>query len=280
MLRCYAVSIHPTFYLVILWFLICGGIVEFAIFSIVLAIHEFGHYYVSKKQGYTLEKFYIAPYGACLNYKEKQFERRDEIKIAMAGPIVNLICAFLFIALWWVFPQTYVYSLSFVEESLFLALFNLIPAYPLDGGRVLVAISSHKRGREKAVKKAKIFNLTFSIIFFSLFVISWFYSFNPTFALATVFMLSGMLEGEFGAKYKNSFLFKKRVPPFSKSRHLVVPENLFFKDLLKKIDGDCYTIFEVLSEKGEIIFLTETQVINYCVKFGGGERLDCLFDKI
>jgi len=272
------IPIHFSFYLLAIWFIVCGQFVEFLTFISVLFIHEFGHYIVSKKCGYTLDKFYIAPYGACLNYKEKQFEKSDEIKIALAGPLSNLITAFVFISLWWIFPQIYAYSYLFVEESIMLAVFNLLPAYPLDGGRVLVALSSNKIGRNKAVKRIKIVNFILSILFFVLFVISFFYSFNPTLALAVIFLLSGIWQDEYNATYKNSFLFRKRISNFSKPKTLLVNSEMCFNDLLKKIDGNCYTIFQVVSKRGELIFLTEQQIIDYCVKFDGKEKLSLLFN--
>ncbi len=271
------IPVHPTFFILVIWFVLAGKTVEFLTFLCVLFIHELGHYFVSQKCGYTLDKFVIAPYGACMNYKEKQFERSDEIKIALAGPLANIISAVFFIALWWVFPQFFTYSYLFVEESLFLAFFNLLPAYPLDGGRVLVAIRSNKIGRNKAVKKVVIINLILSIFFFMLFILSWFYSFNPTFAITVIFLLSGMWQGEYNAKYKNSFLFKKKVSSFSKPKILIVNEDLSFNDLLKRIDGNCYTIFDIVSQKGELLSLTEKQIIDYCVKFDGSEKLSCLF---
>lgn len=271
------IPIHPTFYFFVLWFVFTGGFVEFLTFTCVLFIHEFGHFFISKKCGYTLDKFYIAPYGACLNYKEKQFDRNDEIKIALAGPFANIFSAFFFIALWWIFPQLYSYSYLFVEESLFLAIFNLLPAYPLDGGRVFVAIVSSKIGRNKAVQRVILFNFIFSILFFVMFVLSWFHSFNPTIALTIIFLLSGMWQGEYNARYKNSFLFKKKICSFSKPKILIVKDELSFNDLLKKIDGNCYTIFDIVSQKGELVSLTEKQIIDYCVKFDGNEKLSCLF---
>ncbi len=271
------IPIHPTFYLLVLWFLLCGLFFEFLTFVIVLLIHEFGHYYVSKKCGYTLDKFYIAPYGVCLNYKEKQFEKRDELKIALAGPCFNFIVAFVFIAVWWVFPNFYSYTYLFVEENLLLGLFNLLPAYPLDGGRVFVTIMSNKFERKKAIKFALFFNVFLSVLFFVLFVVSWFYSFNPTFALSVFFLISGVFMGSFEAKYMNSFLLKKDIVDFSKPRILIVNETIKFNDLLKKIDGNCYTIFNIVSKEGGMITLTERQVIDICVKYNGNQELKCLF---
>lgn len=270
-------SINPFTYIFILWFFVCGRIVELLNFSLALFFHEYAHYFVAKKLGYSLNKFSIAPYGACLNYKEKQFEKNDEIKIAFAGPILNLILVGVCIAFWWIFPTTYAVTYQFVEQNLFLAIFNLFPIYPLDGGRIFVAICSKKLGRKKAIVVVQIINITLSVLFFALFVISLFISFNPTFLLATIFILSGQFQGKSEVKYQNSFLQKKKVSSFSKPRILLAKDELSFNQLLKKIDGDCYTIFEIISSNGEHISLTENQIINYCVNFDGNDKLNILF---
>lgn len=273
------VPIHPTFYLIIIWYVLSGRIFNFLVFTIVLAIHEYGHYYVSKKLGYTLERFYIAPYGACLNYKEKQFERSDEIKIAIAGPIANVFSALVCIAFWWISPNVYMFTYSFVEESLMLGIFNLLPAYPLDGGRILTSILAVKVGRNKAVKYVKLFNVIFSIVFLALFILSFFFSFNPSFALMIIFLMSGFLQGDYASKYKNSFLFDKKLKQYSKPRQLLVCGENTFLELLKKIENDSYTIFTVVSNKGEVILLTEKQVVEFCIKYNPKGKLSVLFER-
>ena len=123
--------------------------------------HEFGHYWVAKKCGYRLNSFYIAPYGVNLNYKEKSFESKDEVCIAVAGPFVNIFLSLVIISIWWIFPAIYNYTNVIVEQSLMLGLFNLLPCYPLDGGRILIGILSQKIERRKAVKISYVFNFLF-----------------------------------------------------------------------------------------------------------------------
>ncbi len=252
---------------------------EFFTFLLALSIHEFGHFFLAKKCGYELDKFYIAPYGASLTYKEKQFERSDEIKIAFAGPCVNLFFAFLFIALWWVFPITFSYTKLFVEESLILGVFNLLPAYPLDGGRVVASLLSKKIGREKAIKWLKICNIVIATIFFVLFVISLCYNFNPTPILLSVFLVLTVFDGEYSGKYKLSFALKKKIKNFSKPRHLLVQENTPVLSMLKKIESDSYTIFDIVTKSGKIEFLTENELVEYCTKNGKSDKFSQICKK-
>jgi len=268
------VPIHPTFYLFVLWFLFCGQMLEFFTFLLALSLHEFGHFFVAKKCGYSLDKFYIAPYGASLTYKERQFERSDEIKIALAGPCVNLLSAFFLIALWWVFPTSFSYTKLFVEECLILGAFNLLPAYPLDGGRVVVAVMSNKISREKAIKLLKICNVVFAVVCLMLFAVSMFHNFNPTLMLIGVFLILTVFDSEYVGKYNLSFVAKKKIKNFSKPKHLLVKEDVPVFAMLKKIESDSYIIFDIVTKDGKIEFMTENELIEYCAKtYKKGEKV-------
>ena len=123
------IPIHPTFLLLFVWFVIVGAIAQFFILFVVVLFHELGHFIVAKKLGYKLSSFYLAPYGVALNYKDGKFLPYDETKIALAGPITNLGLSFLFVGLWWLFPSLYSFTYEMAAFSLFLAIFNLLPAY-------------------------------------------------------------------------------------------------------------------------------------------------------
>ena len=82
--------ISPAFFLLFFWFLIFGKIDLFLIFFLTLLIHELGHFIVAKRLGYKLNSFYLTLTGAQLNYNSGIFENKDELKIAIAGPLTNI----------------------------------------------------------------------------------------------------------------------------------------------------------------------------------------------
>ena len=87
--------IHPSFLLLFGWFVLTGDLAGFFIFVGVVITHELGLYFVEKKLGYRLDSFFLAPYGVSLNYTESVFEAGDEVKIALAGPLVNFSLSFV-----------------------------------------------------------------------------------------------------------------------------------------------------------------------------------------
>lgn len=261
------IPIHPTFFLLLLWFVISGKTLEFLIFFLVLLIHELGHFTVARKVGYKLNHFYLAPYGVALNYRDNSFESGDEIKIALAGPAFNLISSLLITSLWWVCPVIYPFSYMFVSQSLFLAIFNLLPAFPLDGGRVFINLFPSQVSRKKMLKFAVINNFALAIVFIICFIITCFYDCNVTLALAAFFLLSGVVDTKSQCKYEASYFFKKQVKEFAKVRVLYVSSACSIHDLLKKIDRNHYTIFYLADAKGKGRFISEKLVLDWSLYF-------------
>ena len=258
--------IHPSFYLIFLWFLVTGQATVFFVLTFCLLIHEAGHFFVAKKLKYHLSGFFLAPYGVALNLAECRFLGKDEVKIALAGPAVNLVFAVVIVALWWVLPESYFFTRQAVETSVTLALFNLLPAYPLDGGRVLVSLLSEKISRKKALKVARAINLVFCAIFAVCFALTCFVNYNPTFALMVVFLLGGMLDTKLEGEYEMTNLFEKKIKNFSSVKLLAVSPNATLGELMRAIDGTRLTIFCLVLESGKTVILTEKRVLSLCMK--------------
>ncbi len=270
------IPIHPSFLLLFLWFVFFKNILSFIIFFLVVCAHELGHYFVARKLGYRLNSFYIAPYGVNLNYKEKIFSYKDEILIALAGPIVNIFLSILCVALWWIFPQLYHNFHEFVFESMILALVNLLPCYPLDGGRIFVGILSNNMPRKKAIKIVYSLNYIFSCILFLLFIVTAFINFNPTLCLCASFLLLGVIDSKFESKYQPSILLKKDVKNFTRPYFVVVDVNTPLNILLKHIEANRLTIF-VVSYDNKTLFIDEKQVKEYLLNYQYSTLLkDCI----
>ena len=119
------------------------------LFSCVL-LHELGHCVVARRFGVTITSITLYPFGGIAVLNEIPREPSREIQIAIAGPMVNFLIAaglYLGIDILRPAPPLQLSSLdgadllaSLFAANLSLGLFNLIPAYPLDGGRILRGI--------------------------------------------------------------------------------------------------------------------------------------------
>lgn len=246
-------------------------------FAFVVLAHELGHYFCARKLGYKLDSFFLAPYGVSLNYKEAAFDSSDEIKIALAGPLVNIFFSILAVAFFWIYPESYCFTITFVEESLILGLFNLLPCYPLDGGRILAGLLSGKMPRKKAINIVVILNYIFSGMFIMTFVISCFISFNPTFALAGCFLLMGVVQTSYEGRYKLMALFKKKTKNFSKPISYAVNSSVTLGELIKHIEVNKFTIFYILFSDGKTKIIDEKIVIKLSLEHSLSMTLEKIY---
>ena len=148
----FSFKINPFFIVIVVLFAVVGMVEEIlAAFSMVL-LHEITHVLVALKIGYDVKKIELFPFGGMAEYKGLlEMEPWHEILIALSGPMLNLFLAGLFL---------FLEMDLFVKYNLIIGVFNLLPALPLDGGRVLRGILVSKFGFKKgtylAVKVAKV----------------------------------------------------------------------------------------------------------------------------
>lgn len=266
-------QINPAFFIILIWLIFADSLIIALNYFLVILLHELGHYFMAKHRGYKLSKFSLSPYGVSLSYYGETLEERDEIYIVFAGPFVNILSAVLVTALWWIFPSTYFLTYNFVEISIIIALSNLLPAYPLDGGRIFVSMTSNLINRKKAIKITFFVNFLLSILCFLLFIVFCFINFNPTFLLFGVFLVLGALDLNFISKYEKVNVFNKKVKSFSKPRIFVVSGKVKIKELIKKIQGNKSTIFIVIDEKNESKMLVDKMILDLSLKVNLEEEI-------
>ena len=125
-------------------FFILGFKFNLALAFFWIIIHELAHYFVLLKLNIESEKFKLHILGARLEIKDyEDLSSREKLIVCFAGPILNGIVAMIFFCIYkLIFKSEYIYSTY--EINLVLFIFNLLPTYPLDGGKILGAILEEK----------------------------------------------------------------------------------------------------------------------------------------
>jgi Zn-dependent protease/CBS domain-containing protein len=124
--------------------------------------HELSHALMARAEGIGIEEIVLHPFGGLARLKNEPQNPRAELRIAVAGPAASFLFAILAfvaakIAAVGNYQATYIVFFLIASGNLLLALFNLFPGYPLDGGRVLRAILWHSSGSmQDATRKAGI----------------------------------------------------------------------------------------------------------------------------
>jgi stage IV sporulation protein FB len=156
------VHVHVTFFLLLAWIGVAGGLArgslgaaaEAVAFTTTLfacvVLHEFGHALMARRFGIRTRDIVLFPFGGVSRLERIPEVPAQEFLIALAGPAVSVgIAAALFVVLQWggSAPQLEAFArgdASFAERLMFinagLAAFNLLPAFLMDGGRVLRAL--------------------------------------------------------------------------------------------------------------------------------------------
>lgn len=114
----------------------------------IVVMHELGHALAARVYGIDTAHITLYPFGGVAAITDMPRSPRQELVIAAAGPAVNLVLAVGFGVLWLLAGPKIFAVLTGI--NLAMGLFNLIPAYPMDGGRVLRAVIASQRGWDAA----------------------------------------------------------------------------------------------------------------------------------
>ena len=208
--KSFPVVVHPLFLCCGVYCLFVGLLDLFLVYTISAILHELGHFFVARRLGYKMLQVRIMPYGAELCGELDEFLYIDDIKIALAGPVTSFCLAILVVCLWWLFPSCYEWTCEFCKANIVCAVFNILPIYPLDGGRILVSCLSLDLRRKDAIRYAKNATKVFSFLLFGLFILSIFYSFNLIFGFVAIMLYVSTLNTVEECNYVRIVSFRHR----------------------------------------------------------------------
>lgn len=208
------IEVHWTFTLILVWVVFLdlqsGGNAKSSLLNVALilvlffcvVLHELGHALTAKRFKINTQKITLLPIGGVASLDKIPEDPGQELLVAIAGPAVNILIA---LALMIVIPFQNYFGLTPEEiEQLFstvnlqnflffifianimLVTFNLIPAFPMDGGRALRALLSFKMDRVKATNIAAKVGQVFAVLFFMLGLL-----YNPFLVLIALFIFIG-----------------------------------------------------------------------------------------
>lgn len=177
------IKVHVTAFLLLPWiFNAMEGVEQpaawalgFSVLFVVMllgsvALHELGHTVVAQRYHMTVQDIILTPIGGVARLRGEVDNPRHEIRIALAGPYVSLFLALTGLLLShqayvldWMIAGGLLSIFAYLNGMLFF--FNLLPSFPMDGGRVLRAVLAQRKGMLEATRIAAGLGRSIALIF-------------------------------------------------------------------------------------------------------------------
>ena len=248
------ITLHPLFIALGIATAIFGGLPIYLIYALTALLHECGHMFCASRMGFQCERISLMPYGASVICSTEGIRAKDEIFLALAGPAVNALLCVMCAGLWWFYPVTYAFTDTVFQANAVMLIVNLLPAYPLDGGRIVGSILS----RFMLNRRVKIVLRVISIIVSGSLVLLFFLKIkNITLLIFAAFLLCSALEKD-GVMTRIAFRAKK-IKRGREMRHIILTESSTFKDALRYVDDGKYCVFQYFSD-GILDEITEEEL--------------------
>lgn len=289
------VLLHWSFGLLFVWLGYVGlsegmdaiGILWFFFFALLLfacvVIHEFGHALTARKFGVNTKDIILSPLGGLARLNRLPDKPVHEFLIAIAGPATNVVIAILLFPIIY-FSGSMSFAITDTADVVFtkpanllpllfytnitLVIFNMIPAFPMDGGRVLRSLLAMGMDRLKATRIAVIIGQLFGLTF----LLGGIFLGELILGLIGVFVFF-MATAELRSAQTESVLHGKRVSDYMRRNFSIIREDQRVGELAAFFMTGMETAFLVFEENGyKYTGVLNTAKIEEAFKTGGSEK--------
>jgi len=253
------VEVHYSFYLLLLIVAFCGNYI-FAAASVLFSfLHEFAHKKVAVLLGYDPEKISYGMFGGVLHLRDGFIQPLDELLIHLSGPLFNIFTGFMLYGVYLHFDYPWLEPI--IIANVVLALFNLMPFYPLDGGKITDLYLAMFLGYGRSQKISRFFSLLFSVFLFLLGI------YLIQYNLMNVFLCALALNLYIARKQDNSFIFYKITRNIEEEKPgspqiMVCKEDTKVVKVIEQYKPMQNRMFTIISDKGKYRGqLTESELL-------------------
>jgi Zn-dependent protease/CBS domain-containing protein len=248
-----------------------------------VVLHELGHALAARRYGIATRDITLLPIGGVASLESMPEKPSEELVVALAGPAVNLVIVLLLLPFMHLMPELSEmedissvnasnFLMTFMTVNIVLAVFNLLPAFPMDGGRVLRALLAMRMERAKATRIAATVGQVCALGF----VILGLYG-NPFMILIGVFIFLGA-RSEASYTQTRSMLSGYKVSDVMLQQFRTIQSNDTVAKAVKMLlDGQCRT-FLVLDQETPVGILTRDSIIKTLTNSGDGTPVNAVMD--
>ncbi len=198
------------------------------------------------------------PYGAVVSGDLEGIPPRAELAVLAAGPLASGLTALAFVALWWLWPQTYPYTEAAARVSFSLFVVNCLPAFPLDGGRALRVLL-----RPLGARRARAVGLVLSLLTAAgvliLFVLSCFSAPNWQLLIFALCLAAGNFGGASYARIR--FSARKRFHHGVREERIAISADRPLSFTVRFLREDRYLVLLLFEEEEFLAELPEEELL-------------------
>jgi|LSQX01.3.fsa_nt_gb stage IV sporulation protein FB len=226
----------------------------FILITIALTLHEVCHTLVAIKLGIEVGSIEVQPFGFVARLNTKNIPCSDELAISLAGPVFSLISGFSVVAIMQLTATNSPLLWDFALISISLGAINLLPALPLDGGRILASLLERISSYRTALLITAwigIIIATFAILLGIIILL--FYSVNVTLLMMGLFLFfAAIKEIRLSKTSKISGMIRRanslRSGHSLNIKQLVLHKGVYAVDALKMLNTNSYNVFIILND--------------------------------
>ncbi|GIP39204.1 stage IV sporulation protein FB [Paenibacillus sp. J31TS4] len=251
---------HPLFVLLLGLSLLTGYFVEMLTLFGIVFIHELGHAAAARSFGWKVTEIQLLPFGGVAVVEDSgAIPAREEIAVALAGPLQNgwmaLLAQFMLHA-GWGNPDWWAY---FLEANLMLALFNLLPVLPLDGGKITQALMSYGLSYYRTLLAGSLVSLVLSVFVIAASLFGREGGLQLNLLAIGLFLLSSNWYGYRHLPFQflrflmaRGSRFARTLPRGTLARPLLVPGGMTVREILRLFMREQVHLVFILDEVGQI----------------------------
>ncbi|HHV97910.1 MAG TPA: hypothetical protein GXX37_15865 [Clostridiaceae bacterium] len=283
----FSIKVHLSFLLTAILAVITNFGVQYLFAFISISIHEAIHIYFGKLFNMKIYNIVVLPAGLTAVIDDANASLKEKIFMHLSGPLANIILFILTFSCSHIISSGMIEKVSseiigkkgiyilslFYQINVYLAIFNLLPIFPLDGGRIFFEILAKQKGIYITMKYIKIISYTFFCLTFGVGIIQSYLHHNFNILIISIYLAYLMKSVKWEAVFMNlkqllfrrSRILKKGVYPV---RTIVALKNISLGDILKYMDFDNFHVIHILDDEFKLIHtLTEQDIIEGLIKY-------------
>ncbi|MGI5849099.1 MAG: M50 family metallopeptidase [Christensenellales bacterium] len=262
------------------------GMGDIVLYTIpVILLHEWAHVLAATALGMTITEMELLPFGCAAKMQCFAMSRAKEIIVAAAGPATNMVFACIVFII-----DRYVYEMVIAEKlissNIAIATINLLPALPLDGGRIARAAFASFMGYKRATRITSYAGVLFASIIVAVGIIAALKNtINPSFFILGFFLCLSSLKELKSAPYMLIRDFSGKRQKIDKRKTLSINrfaamQNNKVSDIMREFEAGKYNIVTVLdNDMGVLGELDERQILDGMMEKGTHATLWSIFNQ-